>query len=163
MSFVPGVKKPISKQTVSRYIKQVITAAYDAQASNNLSTSQSDPLPTIKAHHVRHMANSLRALHSTSLDAVLAAGRWSSINTFIQFYLKEFAQDELTKLYALAPFCASEMCIDTPLLSVAARSDITQDATAMAPSNTPEAENTERAIITAAEETAARTLSFNEF
>ena len=58
----------------------------------------------IKAHSVRHVATSLRALKAVSLSDILRARAWSTPNVFISFYVQDFSVDSLTELSHLGGF-----------------------------------------------------------
>ena len=70
ISYNESVRRKISKHTISNYIKQTILAAYEAQIDPKISL---DKL-SAKAHKVRHMANSLSALHSHLLNQYCSWG-----------------------------------------------------------------------------------------
>ena len=72
----------ITPQSISYYVKECIQWCYDREDL---------PCPTGRAHDVRKVAASLRALSSTSLQDVLEAGDWSSPTTFLKHYFVDVA------------------------------------------------------------------------
>lgn len=56
---------------------------------------------------MRHVANSLRLVKGATLDELLNSGCWQSPNSFIKYYLQEFATDQLTGLHSVGPFMAA--------------------------------------------------------
>ena len=97
ISHVRGMSKDVTTATISSYIKETILMAYAASA-NDSAPSQ------IKAHSVRHVATSLRALKAVSMSDILRAGAWSTPNVFISFYVQDFSVDSLTELSHLGGF-----------------------------------------------------------
>ena len=81
---------------VGRYVVRAILQAYDAEGLHH-------PVG-VKAHDVRGVATSLRALSGVSLPDVLDAGGWSQPNTFVQFYLKDFPGCHLNSLGKIPRF-----------------------------------------------------------
>lgn len=62
---------------------------------------------TVRPHSVRHIATSLNALRSCSLEELLKAGAWVSPNTFLAHYVQSFSSDKLSKLADLGGFIAA--------------------------------------------------------
>ena len=67
----------ITPQGVSRYVIHAIRWAYDVAGKAS---------PDCRAHDVRKIAASLRALSGDSLQDVLTSGQWSSPYTFLKHY-----------------------------------------------------------------------------
>ena len=99
----------IRKATISNYIKRVIIEAYEFAYGNVEILNEFK----VTAHQVRQVANTLKALHTTSLEDVLKVACWRQAGTFLTYYLRDYSQDELTGLYSLGPFIAAESMIDT--------------------------------------------------
>ena len=101
ISYQRGNSKDLSKQTISKYIKDAIILAhaeYKSESSDNFS---------IKPHSVRHVATSLSALKNFSLDEILAAGQWVSPDVFISHYIQNFTTDDISKLSKLGGFVSA--------------------------------------------------------
>ena len=100
--FIPhavGKTGRLHPSAVGRYIVKSILQAYDAEGLKHPSS--------VKAHDVRGVATSLRALTGVSLVDVVSAGGWSQPNTFVNFYLKQFTKGQLSSLAHLPDFCAA--------------------------------------------------------
>ena len=67
ISYKPHIAKDISKQTLSNYIKAVIVAAYNYSGENPAFRDNFK----ISAHQVRQVSNSLKVIHTGSLEDVL--------------------------------------------------------------------------------------------
>ena len=82
----------IKKNTVSFWIRKMITKAYELQ--------ELELLGRVRAHDVRGMASSWAFLRNISLEEILAACGWKSHSTFTSFYLKDLTVqgDNLLKL-----------------------------------------------------------------
>ena len=109
--FIPhalGKHSRLAPQAVGRYIVRLIQTAYEAAGLN--------PPKGVKAHDVRGIATSLRALTGVALAEVLAAGQWSQPHTFVKFYLKEFPQGHLSSLGSCPPFLAAGGMISSSVL-----------------------------------------------
>ncbi len=69
---------PASKQTISNWIIQAITLAYQVRGL---------PSPVaLRAHSTRGMASSRALLSGVPFQEICDAARWSSPHTFIRFY-----------------------------------------------------------------------------
>ena len=100
--FIPhDTSKPtrLHPSAVGRYIVRAILKAYEAEGLQHPSA--------VKAHDVRGVATSLRALTGVSLVDVLSAGGWSQPTTFTRFYLKQFSSGQLRSLGQSPNFCAA--------------------------------------------------------
>ena len=100
--FIPhSTAKPsrLHPAAVGRYVVKVILSAYDFAGLR--------PPRGVRAHDVRGVATSLRALTGVALAEVLAAGQWSQPHTFIKFYLKDFPRGHLASLGEAPPFFAA--------------------------------------------------------
>ena len=69
--------KPVSAQTVSKWIVKVIKMAYDGKISN------------IKAHSTRAIGPSWAAYNGASMKSILEVADWSKESTFTRFYLRD--------------------------------------------------------------------------
>ena len=95
---------------IGRYVVKTITLAYDHAGV---------PCPAgVRAHDVRGIATSLRALTGVALSDVLAAGQWSQADTFTRFYLKEFPHCHLRALRDAPVFAAAGGLLTTSSLSL---------------------------------------------
>ena len=74
----PSKGKPASKQTLSKWIVEAISLAYE-------SAGQPSPLK-VQAHSTRSMAASMALISGVSLQEVCDAAGWSSPHTFVRFY-----------------------------------------------------------------------------
>ncbi|KAL8584959.1 hypothetical protein ACOMHN_043595 [Nucella lapillus] len=81
LSYNEGYKTDIRRSSLSRWLKEVIKAAY---ARPNEELAVFSPRP----HDIRAWASSLAFSHSVSLQKVLDAVYWRSPGTFIQYYLR---------------------------------------------------------------------------
>jgi len=72
--------QPISRQTLSRWIVQIIKRAY---------SSLGRALPGVKAHDTRAMAASWALYSGVSLDNIIENVGWQSASTFQQAYLRD--------------------------------------------------------------------------
>ena len=100
--FIPhDTSKPtrLHPAAVGRYVVKVILLAYERAGIR--------PPRGVRAHDVRGVATSLRALTGTGLAEVLAAGQWSQPHTFVKFYLKDFPRGHLQSLGEAPPFFAA--------------------------------------------------------
>ena len=92
ISYQRGQEKDLHQQTLSRYIKELIVLAHTKQ----------DPAAVeklvVRPHSVRHVATSLHALWSCSLEELLKAGAWTSSNVFLSHYAQSFSTDDLSQL-----------------------------------------------------------------
>ena len=84
---------------VGRYVVKLILSAYE--------TMGMFPPKGVRAHDVRGVATSLRALTGIPLAEVLAAGQWSSSLTFARFYLKEFPPSQIRSIRRAPTFMAA--------------------------------------------------------
>lgn len=74
----------IAPQSISYYIKECILWCYEQAGVD---------CPAVRAHDVRKVAASLRALSATSLEDVLEAGDWSAPSTFLKHYFVNLSPD----------------------------------------------------------------------
>ena len=70
--------RPLTPQAVARYIIKLVQWTYEQAGASP---------PLCRAHDVRKVAASMRALTGESLSGVLEAGQWSSPFTFLKHYL----------------------------------------------------------------------------
>ena len=90
--------KPISVNSISCWIKEVIRRAY----GNDRAIC-----PRAKAHELRAVGTSLVFRKNLSLNQVLQAGVWKSQNTFTSFYLKDIMYESLGN-FSIGPIVAAQ-------------------------------------------------------
>ena len=95
------VKKAISKNTISYWIRQVIADAYRHSQEGDLNQVK------VKAHEVRAIATSLLFKKNSSLKDVMDAASWRSHTTFASFYLRDVTHKSLD-LHTLGPVVAAQ-------------------------------------------------------
>ena len=91
-------KREISKNSISFWIRQVISRAYGDAA---------DAPPNPKARELRGLGPSLLFKKNFSVEAVLKAGTWKRQSTFTRFYLRDLASKTLDT-YHLGPVVAAQ-------------------------------------------------------
>ena len=92
-------KKEISKNSVSYWIRQVISRAY--------SGVEDSAVPRPSARETRGLGPSLLFKKNFSVEAVLRAGTWRRHSTFSRFYLRDLASRTLDT-YHLGPVVAAQ-------------------------------------------------------
>ena len=100
----------MSLNTVSRWIKHAIRAAYEA-AESDTNLLQ---LHKVKAHDVRAMSASLAFLRSVALDDIMAAASWSSHTTFTSHYLRDLSVQS-DDLFRLGPLVVAKQVVQAPV------------------------------------------------
>jgi integrase len=92
-----GRKTEIAKSTISSWLKQGITMAYQTAGPDDRRLFD---VRKVKGHQVRAAATSWAYTKSTPIDKILLAANWSSHNTFTSHYLKNMTaiQDEMLSL-----------------------------------------------------------------
>ena len=109
--FIPhtvGKTTRVHPSAIGRYVVKIIEWAYEQDGG---------PAPAgIRAHDVRGIATSLRALTGVALTDVLAAGQWSQPDTFTRFYLKNFPARHLRSLGQFPVFAAAGGLISSSVL-----------------------------------------------
>ena len=93
-----GSKHEISKNSVSHWIRRVISRAYDESSSH---------APRPLARETRGLGPSLLFKKNYSVRAVLHAGTWRRQTTFSRFYLRDLASRTLDT-YHLGPVVAAQ-------------------------------------------------------
>ena len=93
--------KEVSKDTISRWIKQVISQAHSGVDEEKAR------LVKCSAHELRAIATSLAFKHTQNLRTVMAAASWRSHSTFSQFYLRDVSFQD-GELSSLGPIIASQ-------------------------------------------------------
>ena len=83
LSFKEGMKKDISKNTVSSYLKRTIQMTYELAGKSE----ELQRLHKVKAHEVRAMAASWAFFNNVSAEDIMAACSWKSHNTFTSYLL----------------------------------------------------------------------------
>ena len=96
-----NVKKTISKNTISYWIRKVITDSYRHSQERDIDQAQ------VKAHEVRAIATSLLFKRNSSLKDVIDAASWRSHMTFASFYLRDVTHKSLD-LHSLGPVVAAQ-------------------------------------------------------
>ena len=91
-------KKEISKNSVSYWLRQVISRAY---------SEEGEPAPNPRARELRGLGPSLLFKKNFSVGAVLKAGTWKRQSTFTRFYLRDLASKTLDT-YHLGPVVAAQ-------------------------------------------------------
>ena len=95
------VKKEVSRNTVSFWIRHVIRRAYD-------QVSESDRvLSRVSVQEVRAVATSVLFKKNLSVVQVRRAAQWRSMSTFASFYLRDITHQYLD-LYSLGPVVAAQ-------------------------------------------------------
>ena len=69
--------KPVTSQTISKWIVSLIKLAYE------------DPKMKVKGHSTRAIGSSWALFNSASVKSILNAADWSHESTFVRFYLRE--------------------------------------------------------------------------
>ena len=106
ISFKEGFDSDIMRATISSWIKQTVSLAY--QPSN----SESKDLH-IKAHDVRSMSASLAFKGGASLEQILGSCYWKSQNTLTTFYLKDVAWQSADQSdYKLGPVVSAQHIVN---------------------------------------------------
>ena len=82
-------KRPISKNTISFWLKELIYRAHKRQ-DRKISGR-------VKAHSIRSISASLNFTYNRLLYQVLKAGSWTKHNTFTKHYLKGFSLQKMEK------------------------------------------------------------------
>jgi len=108
ISFMPAKTNDITKHTIANYLRWLVQQAYSETANDPVACADLDMRP----HDVRGLATTLKSFASVSMIDIMAAGVWSSMDTFLRYYVKEFTHSELTELYALAPFVVASTIFD---------------------------------------------------
>ena len=98
--------KPVSKNTVSSWIRKVIQLAY----SDLPDTERA--LWKVSVHEVRALATSLLFRHNTSLSEVMQAASWRCRSTFVSFYLRDVGHRFLD-ISSLGPIVAAQAVISS--------------------------------------------------
>ena len=103
LSFDPSVFKDISPQTVSKYIRQTVIDAY-----RSLESASDDVIKhlNVKAHQVRHVAQSPGLLGNLSLTEIIRTGDWTQPFTFVKHFLQHVSQKLQDKLAKVGSFVA---------------------------------------------------------
>ena len=69
--------KPVTSQTISKWIVSLIRLAYE------------DPKMKVKGHSTRAIGSSWALFNGASVKSILNAADWSHESTFVRFYLRE--------------------------------------------------------------------------
>ena len=85
ISYKESMQTDISKATLSRWLKNVIKAAY---ASPEVVSAPNSSRP----HEIRAWASSLAWVHNTSMTDILDAAYWFNQGTFIDHYLRDVSR-----------------------------------------------------------------------
>ena len=95
--------RPISKNAISFFLREVISEAYASEAGPGPSTSP-------RAHSIRGMATSVSFLRNASISKVMEAACWKSSTVFTSFYLKD-VQFSFQDGFGLGPFVAANAIV----------------------------------------------------
>ena len=93
---------------IGRYVVKIVEWAYER--AGRICPSG------VRAHDVRGIATSLKALTGVALSDVLSAGEWSQPSTFTRFYLKNFPHGHLRDLGRFSVFAAAGGLISSSAL-----------------------------------------------
>ena len=102
-----GQKEPIRQQTISNWVKQTITLAYQLAGEGDFRLVNSRP------HQLRGLSTTWNFRHSLNLQQILDAASWASHTSFTSFYLKEMTEIE-GQLYKLGPLVMAQQIIVPP-------------------------------------------------
>ena len=111
--FIPSARSTsgeIRVDQISRWIKQIVIAAYTA--------AENDALQGInpRAHEVRAISTSWRVYSpSASVEDLLQAGYWSNRGVFLTTYLRDMC-GQAESLYSLGPIVTSQVVVDPSCL-----------------------------------------------
>ena len=94
------VKKEVSKNTISFWLRETIRGAYQ-------SSGQEGSAPRIRAPGVRGIAPTLLFRRNFAVGQVLRAGVWKRQTTFSSFYLRDITHKSLDTFY-LGPIVAAQ-------------------------------------------------------
>ncbi|XP_064087254.1 uncharacterized protein LOC135201886 [Macrobrachium nipponense] len=92
--------RPISKNAISFFLREVISQAH--AGSHSVNTNPILP----RAHSIRGMATSSSFLRNYSVSSILEAASWKSVSVFTSFYLRD-VQFASSEGYSLSPFVAA--------------------------------------------------------
>ena len=98
-----GARGTVSKNTVSGWLRQVITWAYR-------SSGRGDAIPRVRAHEVRGVGSSLLFGKNMAVEQVLRAGTWKRQSTFTRFYLRDVTHRSLDT-FSLGPVVAAQQVV----------------------------------------------------
>ena len=104
IAFKKGFAGEIKPQTISSWLKQVITMSYELLDPNRAKNLK------IKAHQVRSMASSWAKVGGASMASIMGACHWSSRSTFVDHYLQDVAWTHLSG-FSLGPFVAAQSLV----------------------------------------------------
>ena len=107
ISYARSKVTDISKRCISNYLRWIVEQAYTDLAGNG----ELCKAMKMKPHDIRGIAMTLKSCSQVSMHEILAAGVWSSMSTFLKFYVKDFCHNETSELYSLGPFVAAESVI----------------------------------------------------
>ena len=88
--------RPLSKNAVSFFLREVISAAGAARPQ----------VGSLRAHEVRSVSTSVTFYRNWSVTSVLESATWASSSVFSSFYLRDI-QHEFDGLLSLGPFVAA--------------------------------------------------------
>lgn len=97
----------ISKDTISRWLTQVIKLAYQNDPVHRLT------LHRIRPHEIRAIASSWALAHHVPLSAIMDAAYWRSHSTFSSFYLRSLC-NESDGIHTFGPLVAAQSVIRPP-------------------------------------------------
>ena len=107
ISFTKGKRTDIHPNTISFWLKSVITACYNTlYLDNKLQTKLN-----VKAHDVRALASSWAAISGASMKQIMDSCTWKSSNSFITHYLAD-QTFQCDGWYKISPFIAAQTVVD---------------------------------------------------
>ncbi len=92
ISMNPGHEKDICKNTITRWLKQVILEAYKSAGSS---------LNCYQVHEIRKLSTSLGLAKGVSLKHIMETAYWRSKNTFSSFYLRDITTKRVNQTYGI--------------------------------------------------------------
>ena len=95
--------RPLSKNAISYFLREVISQAPGSEASPG-------PSARPRAHSIRAMATSVAFLRNYSVSAILEAATWKSHSVFSSFYLRDVLLSS-SEGFGLGPFVAANSVV----------------------------------------------------
>ena len=112
ISYEPNWNKDICSQTVSSYLKTVVTDCYKFYNKNRKVYEAEQILKgNVKAHQVRATSASWAAYGGVSMRQIMDACFWKSNNTFTSFYFKDHWVQQ-NGVFSIGPVVAAGAVVD---------------------------------------------------
>lgn len=102
LSVNQNYNKDVSKNTISRWLSEVIRFAYQRAGIQ---------LPSSRAHEIRAWSASIAAAKNMPLLEIMRAAYWKSENTFINFYLRDCALTRSDGTHGISAVVASQRAL----------------------------------------------------